>query len=113
MPSAPCPFSAAAQAWQVPVQRLLPPTPSTQTRPLWQSQSAAQCLPWPQRREQVPPPPQSTSVSVRSSSMSLQFRVEEQPSEMDPQVLPLAMQVVLVQPQKSGVPGLPPPQVSG
>jgi hypothetical protein len=111
-PSAPCPFAAAEQAWQVPVQPVLQHTPSTQN-PLVQSPPAPHFLPFAQRVAHVVGlPPQSTSVSFPSCFASLQASMPTQPSgNGPPHVLPSATHVVGVQPQRFAVP--PPPHVFG
>jgi hypothetical protein len=111
-PSAPVPFFAAVQAWQVPVQSELQQTPSTQ-KPEVQSEPVLQVAPAAQRVAQIAvSPPQSTEVSVTSFVPLLQSSVPPQPFEGVPQVAPIAPQLGTgVQPQMPGEP--PPPQVCG
>jgi hypothetical protein len=99
---------------QVPEHAPSQQTPSTQIPP-WQSLPLWHFFPWAQRA-QVVVPPQSTSVSVPSCLPSSQATVPPQPSGMVPQVTPAALQSALVfgvQPHTPGVPGAPPPHVSG
>jgi hypothetical protein len=114
-PSFPWPLAAAEQASHVPLQATLQHTPSAQ-KPVWQSLPTLHFLPLPQATPQVllgaATPPQSTSVSVPSSTPSLQASVLKHSSENGPpQVEPSLAHVVGVQPQTRGVP--PPPQVLG
>ena len=113
-PSEPLPFFAAVQAWHVPLHTVLQQTPSVQ-KPLPQSLLTLHCLAIAQvvPHELAVPPPQSTSVSVPSFVPELQLCVPKQPSVTVPHVLPSALHVLGVQPQKKGVPGFPPPQVLG
>jgi hypothetical protein len=92
------------------VQASLQHTPSAQ-KLLAQSEFAVHFWPCAHRVAQVLfVPPQSTSVSVPSFVMSLQFSVPPHPSVVLPHVIPCFAQVVGVQPHTFGVP--PPPHVS-